>query len=216
MIHDLQQDVVDVGMRLLDLVEQDDAVGMGPHRVDQQPALLEADVAGRRANQPRHRVLLHVLAHVEADEFVAELQRQLLRELGLADAGRTGEQEAAGRAFRLAEAGARALDGLRDEMDRLVLPEDHALQRLFERSQPLAIGRGRLSRGNARHPRDDRLDVGGVDRQRVVGRRTLEAHDRAGLVDEVDRAVGQADSRAGGAPRASPPPRARRRVYFTR
>ena len=103
-IHHLQQDVEDVGMRLLDLVEQQHRVGMLADRVDQQPALLEADVSGRRADQPRHRVLLHVLAHVEADELVAEVQRELLRQLGLADAGRTGEQEAAGRPIRLAEA----------------------------------------------------------------------------------------------------------------
>jgi hypothetical protein len=56
-------------------------------------ALLEADVAGRRADQPRDRVLLHVLAHVEARELVAELNRELLGELGLADAGRSGEQK---------------------------------------------------------------------------------------------------------------------------
>ena len=71
-VHHLQQDVVDVGVRLLDLVEQHDAVRMRAHGVDEQAALLEADVAGRRADQPRHRVLLHVLAHVEADELVAE------------------------------------------------------------------------------------------------------------------------------------------------
>ena len=76
------------GMRLLDLVEQHDAVGMRADGVDEQAALLEADVSGRRADQPRHRVLLHVLAHVEADELVAELHRELLGELGLADAGR--------------------------------------------------------------------------------------------------------------------------------
>ena len=77
------------GMRLLDLVEQHarcrDAVRT---RVDQQAALLEADVSGRRADQPRDGVLLHVLAHVVAHELVAEVQRELLGELGLADAGR--------------------------------------------------------------------------------------------------------------------------------
>ena len=65
-VHHLQQDVEDVGMRLLDLVEQHHAVGMRAHGVHQQAALLEPDVARRRADQPRHRVLLHVLAHVEA------------------------------------------------------------------------------------------------------------------------------------------------------
>ena len=82
------------GCAFSNLVEEDDAVGVRPDGVDQQPALFEPDVSGRRADQPRDRMLLHVLAHVEADEFVAELQRELLRQFGLADAGRPGEEEA--------------------------------------------------------------------------------------------------------------------------
>ena len=62
-------------------------------RVGEQPALVEADVARRRADQPRHRVLLHVLAHVEAQELHAQRLGELLGELGLADAGGPGEQE---------------------------------------------------------------------------------------------------------------------------
>ena len=45
-VHDLQQDVEDIGMRLLDLIEQHDAVRMRADGVDQQAALLEADVSG--------------------------------------------------------------------------------------------------------------------------------------------------------------------------
>ena len=114
------------------------AYGMLADRVDEQAALLEADVAGRRADQPRDGVLLHVLAHVEADELVAEMHRQLLGELGLADAGRAGEEEAAGRAIGLAEAGARALDRARDGAHGLFLAEHHAAERLLERPQPIA------------------------------------------------------------------------------
>ena len=99
-IHDLQQDAEHVRMRLLDLVEQQHGVRRLADRVDQQPALLVADVAGRRADQPRHRVLLHVLGHVEADELDAEDPRELARQLGLADAGRAGEQEVADRLVR--------------------------------------------------------------------------------------------------------------------
>ena len=67
-IHDLQQDVEQVRMRLLDLVEQQHAVRMLVDAVGQQAALVEADVARRRADQPRHGVPLHVLRHVEADQ----------------------------------------------------------------------------------------------------------------------------------------------------
>ena len=79
---------------------------MGADRIDQQAALLEADVSRRRPDEPRHRVLLHVFAHVVANELVAEVQGELFGELGLAHAGGPGEKEAAGRALGLAEAGA--------------------------------------------------------------------------------------------------------------
>jgi hypothetical protein len=36
-VHHLQQDVEDVGVRLLDLVEQHHAVGVLAHRIDQEP-----------------------------------------------------------------------------------------------------------------------------------------------------------------------------------
>jgi hypothetical protein len=86
-VHHLQQDVVDVGVRLLDLVHQQHAVRMLGDRLRQLPALVEADVARRRADQPRHRVALHVLRHVEAYELDAETVGELPRDLGLADAG---------------------------------------------------------------------------------------------------------------------------------
>ena len=127
-IHHLQQDVVDVRMRLLEFVEQDDAVRVRADRVDEQATLLEADVSRRRADEPRDRMLLHVLAHVEADELVAELIRQLLGELRLADACRPREQEAARRPVRLAESRPRSFDRLRDDMDGLALTEHHALE----------------------------------------------------------------------------------------
>ena len=40
-------------------------------------------------------VLFHVLGHVEAQEVDTEKSGQLLGQLGLADAGRAGEQERA-------------------------------------------------------------------------------------------------------------------------
>src|SRR5262249_44808203 len=48
--------------------------------------------------------------------------------LGLADAGGTGEQVAADRLLRLAQAGARELDGAGQRLDRLVLAEHQPLQ----------------------------------------------------------------------------------------
>ena len=63
-------DVEHVGVGLLDLVEQHDRVGPAAHRLGELAALLVADVAGGRADEPRHGVLLHVLGHVDADHRV--------------------------------------------------------------------------------------------------------------------------------------------------
>src|SRR3954447_1247175 len=103
-VHQLQERVEDVGVGLLDLVEQHHRVGPPPHRLGQLAALLVADVAGRRADQPRHRVLLHVLGHVEADDRLLGVEHQLgqaLRQLGLADPGGAEEEEAADRSVRV-------------------------------------------------------------------------------------------------------------------
>ena len=127
-VHHLQQDVEQVRVRLLDFVEQQHAVRMLVDAVGQQAALVEADIAGRRADQPRDGVALHVFRHVEAQQLDAEGIGELARHLGLADAGRAGEQVAADRLFRLAQAGAGELDRRGQLLDRLVLAEDDALQ----------------------------------------------------------------------------------------
>ena len=115
-VHHLQQRVEHVGVGLLDLVEQDDGVRAPPHRLGQLAALVVADVAGRRADEPRDGVLLHVLGHVDPDHRVLGVEHELGQrtgQLGLADAGRargTGTCRSAGRgpAARRASAGARS------------------------------------------------------------------------------------------------------------
>ena len=114
-VEHLQQHVEDVRVRLLDLVEQHDGVRTPPHRLGELAAGLVADVAGRRADQPGHRVLLGVLAHVDADHrplVVEQELRQRLGQLGLADAGRAEEQERAGGPVGVGDAGARPADGV--------------------------------------------------------------------------------------------------------
>ena len=53
-VHHLQQDVEQIRVRLLDLVEQQDAVGMLVDRVGQQTTLVESHIARRRADQARN------------------------------------------------------------------------------------------------------------------------------------------------------------------
>src|SRR5437667_405136 len=75
---------------------------------------------------------LRVLGEAGADELDTHRDRQLARDLGVAAAGRAGEQEAAVGLAPLAEAQARHLDGGGECLDGLVLSEDHALQVALE------------------------------------------------------------------------------------
>ena len=88
---DLQQRVEDVGVGLFDLVEEHDGERLATNGFGELTALFVTDVARRRADEAAHRVLLHVLGHVELDERVLVIEEELgqrLGELGLADAGR--------------------------------------------------------------------------------------------------------------------------------
>ena len=82
-------------------------VGPPAHGLGQLAAVAVADVAGRRADQPRDRVRLAELGHVDPDERLLGREqplRERLDQLGLADAGRAEEQERAERAVALGEA----------------------------------------------------------------------------------------------------------------
>ncbi len=161
-LEDLQQDVEDVRVRLLDLVEQDDRVRLAAHGLGQLAALVVADVAGRRADEPRDRVLLHVLGHVDLDQRVLVAEQELgerARELGLPHAGRAEEDERAGRALRILDPGARAADRLRHGDDRLVLADHALVQLVLHADQLLGLGLGQLEDRDARPHRDDVGDL---------------------------------------------------------
>ena len=51
-IHDLQQNIIKIGMRLFDLVEKQDTMRMLVDRIGEQAPLVEADIARRRADKP--------------------------------------------------------------------------------------------------------------------------------------------------------------------
>ena len=109
-IHDLQQHVEQIGMGLFDFIEQQDAMRVLVDRVGQHAALVEADIARRRADQPGHRVPLHVLGHVEADQLDAHRRGELPSDLCLSNAGGTREQVVADWLLRLSQSRPGELD----------------------------------------------------------------------------------------------------------
>ena len=109
LVEDLVEELQDVGVRLLDLVEQDDGVGLAPHGLGEDAPLAVADVARRGALQRRDGVRFLELGHVDRDHVplaAVEGVGEGDGGLGLADAGRPDEQEDADRLARVGEAGA--------------------------------------------------------------------------------------------------------------
>ena len=128
-VEHLQQHVEDIGMRLFDFVEQHDLIRPPPHRFGERAALVIADIARRRADQTRHRMLLHVFGHVDANHrglVVEQIFGQRLGQFGLADAGGAQEHERAHRAVRILQPGAGTAHRGRHRVHRFGLA-DHAL-----------------------------------------------------------------------------------------
>ena len=133
-VEDLQQQVEDVGMGLLDLVEQQHRVGAAPHGLGEVAAFLVAHVAGRRPDEPGHRVPLLELAHVHADHGLLVVEQELGQrpaELGLAHAGGAQEDEAADGPVRVLQPGAGAPDGAGHRLEGVVLADHPQVQPLL-------------------------------------------------------------------------------------
>ena len=94
-VHDLQQHVEDGRVGLLDLIEQQHAMGLFGDGLGQQTTLVKTNVAGRRANQAADGMLLHVFAHVETNQLDTHDVGQLFGGFGLANASGATEQEGA-------------------------------------------------------------------------------------------------------------------------
>ena len=94
----LQQHIEHVRMRLLDLIEQDHAIGLAAHGFGQVTTLLVADVARWRADKTRDGMALLEFGHIDANEMLLRVEQEFgerLAQLGLAHPGRPEKQERA-------------------------------------------------------------------------------------------------------------------------
>src|SRR5215216_6678013 len=146
-LKDLQHDVEDVGVGLLDLVEENDRVGTPADLLGELAALVVADVAWRRTDETRDRVALHVLGHIEPDHGVLvaeEVFGERTGELGLADSCRTEKDERAAGTVRVFYAGEGTPYGAGYGLNSLVLPDDAPVQGVFHLQQTRGLFLGHL------------------------------------------------------------------------
>ena len=126
-LHNLQQQIKDIGMGLFDFVQQYHAIGLATDGVRQLPALIVAHIARRGADEAGRGVLFHILAHIKAQHgsFVTKkLLSQGLGKLGLAHAGGTQEKEGAHRTVLILKAGSSTAHCLAHGLDSLILADD--------------------------------------------------------------------------------------------
>ncbi|MNE26726.1 hypothetical protein D3C80_1201040 [compost metagenome] len=162
-VHNLQQQVEHVRMRLLDFVQQHHRVRMLEHRVGQQTALIVTDVARRRANQTADGMTFHILGHIKTQQLNIHRLRQLHRHLGFPDAGWPGKQEGTDRLAIVPQTSTAHLDRFSQRFNRLILPEYQHFQTIAQTSQYVAIARRHGFLRDTRNTRHHRFDVGHVD-----------------------------------------------------
>ena len=165
-VHDLQQNVENIGMRLLDFIEQHDRIGTAAHLFGELAAFFIADVARRRADQAGDRMLLHVFGHVDAHQGALVIEKKFgesAGEFGFADAGWTEKNERADGALGIAESGAGAADGVGHAFESLVLADDAMAQAVFHGDQLFHFAFEHLGDRDAGPLGDDAGDIFFVD-----------------------------------------------------
>ena len=182
-------------MGFLDLVQQHHAVRFPAHPLAELPALLVADIAGRRSDKTGHGEFFHIFTHIDSDHILLRIKKifsKAFRELGFAYSGRTEEEERADRAVRVFQPGSVPLDSAHDFLDGIVLAYDSALEPAFHLHYPVALGLSDLVDRDSGHLRDDRGYVLGINYiSRPLVLRQIQTDHRASLVKSVYRLVRQ-------------------------
>ena len=140
-VQDLEQDVEHVGVGLLDLVKEDDAVGLAPDLLGELAGLVVAHIARGRADDPGDRELLHELGHIQPDEGLGGVEHilgQPFDQLGLAHAGGAHEDEGHGLPLG-GDAHPAPSDGGGHFLHGLVLADDVLLEPVLQVGQPLVL-----------------------------------------------------------------------------
>ena len=189
-IHHLQQNVVNVWMRLFHFVQQQHAMRMLIHTIRQHPALVKANIARGRANQAGNGVFFHVFRHIEPQKFDGKAGGELLGHFGFAHASWARKQIVADGLFRLAQARAGQFDRRAQRLDSFVLPKHHAFEGFFQIAQGFGIIFGHRFGGDTGDFGNNRLNFLDPNRAATLafGQQML---GRACLVNHVNGAIGQ-------------------------
>ena len=141
-IENLQQHIEYIGMRLFDFVEQNHRIGPAPHRFSQVAAFFIAHIARGRTDEPRHRMLLHELGHVEPHHCVFRIKQEICQgfgQFGFANTRRPQKQKGTNGSFGIRQPCARSTNGVRDGRNSLALTDNAFLHNRLHLQQLLLL-----------------------------------------------------------------------------
>ena len=179
-----------VGVGFFDFIQKQHTEGLLVYRLGEQAALLEADIAGRCADEAGHGVAFHVFGHIETLQRHAQNEGELAGDFGFAHAGGAGKQEATDGLFRRTQAGAGHLDGGSQCFDGSILAEHHVFQVALQMTQHFFIVFGNSLLGNAGDFGHHFFNLRGFNHFApfVAGQDTLGG---GGFVNQIDGLIGQ-------------------------
>ena len=117
-------------MRFFNLIQQNNRIRPAAHPLRQLTGVIIADIARRRSNQLRRRMLFHKLRHIKANQRVLaakKLSGYRLGQFRFTDPGRADKNKG-GRPQPWHKAGAAALNRRRNGGNRSVLSLDPAAE----------------------------------------------------------------------------------------
>ena len=91
-------------MSLFDLIKENYRVRLSSYSLCKLSALVISNISGRRSDKSAHAEFLHVFTHIDTDHvtlIIKEYLRKSLCKFGLADTGRTEEEERTDRSVRI-------------------------------------------------------------------------------------------------------------------
>ena len=100
----LQQEIEYIRMCLFHFIQQHDRVWLAADTIGELAAFLKADISGWRADHAGHRVLFHILGHIQPDHTFIRAKQLLgkgFAQLGFSYAGWTQKEEGRGRTVRV-------------------------------------------------------------------------------------------------------------------
>ena len=131
----LQEHIEDIRMGFLHLVEEDYGERLSANGLCELTALIVTNISRRRSDQTGDGEFLHILAHIDAHHIVLIIEKvggKCPCQFGLADTGRTKEQERTDRTFRILYTCLGAQDRVRNTADRLILADDSLVKLIFK------------------------------------------------------------------------------------